>query len=229
MLPSKQTDLPKLATGKPATPARKRADWEAVERDYRTGRFTLRELEAKHGAGYADISRRAKREGWQKDLASVIRQATNAALLSDATTKAQSDATTVVLVAAELNKQVILGHRSELGEARVVAMDLLAELRGAALLATDAELLAQILAGAGADPRDEAEARKAVQKALGITSRVTSIKGLAETLTKLHAGERVAHGLDDEEKPGDSTEPPASVVGDPAAYYAWFVKQGAAK
>ena len=43
----------------------------------------------------------ARRAGWQKDLAAVIRQATNAALLSDATTKAQSDATTVVLVAAE--------------------------------------------------------------------------------------------------------------------------------
>ena len=93
-------------------PQNRRPDWEAVERDYRTGRFTLRELEAKHGAGYADISRRAKREGWQKDLAAVIRQATNAALLSDATTKAQSDATTVVLVAAEVNKQVILGHRA---------------------------------------------------------------------------------------------------------------------
>ena len=30
-----------------AAPPKKRADWDAIERDYRTGKFTLRELEAK--------------------------------------------------------------------------------------------------------------------------------------------------------------------------------------
>ena len=36
-----------------AVPARRRTDWEAVERDYRTGKFTLRELE---GLSYEEIA-----------------------------------------------------------------------------------------------------------------------------------------------------------------------------
>lgn len=100
----------------PAKPARKRVDWEAVERDYRTGKFTLRELEKKHGASYSEISRKAKREGWQKDLRQVIRAATDASLLRNTATKAQRSATDVVLVAAEQNTQIILSHRRQLRE-----------------------------------------------------------------------------------------------------------------
>lgn len=133
---------------------RRRIDWEAIERDYRTGKFTLRELEAKHVASYSEISRRAKREGWQKDLAAVIRQATNAALLADTATKAQSDATTVVLVAAEVNRQVILGHRTRLAQlskdadtarAKVIELaDSAADIREAAVVVGALEALARL-------------------------------------------------------------------------------------
>lgn len=45
---------------------RKKTDWEAVERDYRTGKYTLRELEARHGANNGLIARKSKKEGWTK-------------------------------------------------------------------------------------------------------------------------------------------------------------------
>lgn len=93
---------------------RKRIDWEAVERDYRTGKFTLRELEAKHGASYSEISRKAKKQGWTKDLRDVIKAATDAAVLRDIATEAQRSATDVVLVAAEVNAQVLASHRKRL-------------------------------------------------------------------------------------------------------------------
>jgi hypothetical protein len=180
---------------------RRRIDWEAVERDYRTGKFTLRELEAKHRAGYAKISARAKREGWTKDLADVVRQATKAALIAEVATaratEGQSEATSVVLAAAELNKQVILQHRAELRAARQIAMDLLAEVQSQRLLAADNELLAQVLAGEADDIKQIAEAQRVVHKALATGSRVSSIKALAETLTKLHLGERTAFSLDE--------------------------------
>lgn len=95
---------------------RRRIDWEAVERDYRTGKFTLRELEAKHHASYAQISRKAKQEAWTKDLREVIKQATDAALLRDHATKAQQAATDTILVAAEVNARVILSHRKRLAD-----------------------------------------------------------------------------------------------------------------
>lgn len=188
--------------------ARKRIDWEAIERDYRTGKFTLRELESKHGAENSTIARRAAKGGWSKDLATAVRQATNAKLIAAAVQQecstAQQNAATTVLAAAELNKQVILQHRTELQAARQLAMDLLAEVKQAALLDEHQELLAQILAGSGANPVDEAQCRQAVQKALATGSRVSSVKALAETLTKLHSGERVAFGLNDDQPPADT-------------------------
>lgn len=98
---------------------RRKVDWEAVERDYRTGRFTLRELEAKHGPAYATIGQRAKREGWTQDLRKVIKQATHAKLaesLVAQATQAHTQATqaltqSTVEVAAEAGKQVVLKHR----------------------------------------------------------------------------------------------------------------------
>ena len=60
MKPSKTTSQP--GASKPAA-KQSRHDWEAIERDYRTGLFSLRELEKKHGAGYADIARKAKKAG----------------------------------------------------------------------------------------------------------------------------------------------------------------------
>lgn len=132
MKSSKTTAPPKSGAGKTTPPARKRADWEAVERDYRTGRFTLRELEAKHGPNNATIGRRAEREGWTKDLSDAIRQATNAkviaATVQQECSSAQQSAATTVLAAAELNKQIILGHRTalrELGEKAETARDTL--------------------------------------------------------------------------------------------------------
>lgn len=184
---------------------RKRIDWEAVERDYRTGKFTLRELEAKHGAGYAKISGKAKALGWTKDLADVVRKATSAALIAEVATaratEGQTKATDVVLAAVELNKQVILQHRSELQATRELAMALLSEVKQAGALVDHKELLTQILAGEGADTVDVSLARQAVRRALETGSRVSSVKALAETLTKLHAGERVAFSLNDDQPP----------------------------
>jgi hypothetical protein len=191
----------------PDAPKRRRIDWEAVERDYRTGKFTLRELESKHGAGYAKISARAKENGWTKDLAAVVRKATSAALIAEVATaratEGQKATTDVVLAAAELNKQVILSHRDELRQARTLAMDLLAEVKSQRLLAAEKELLAQVLAGKAEDIKEISDAQRVVHKALATGSRVSSVKALAETLTKLHSGERVAFGLNEDQPPDD--------------------------
>ncbi len=204
---------PAPAATAPAKATRRRIDWEAVERDYRTGSFTLKELEAKHGAGFADISRHAKKEGWTKDLRKVVRQATSAAIIAESVKAAQSglqttnDANTNVVVAmAEANKEVILGHRRELIDARQVAHSLLAELSEAGLLLEHKALFALILAGESAEPVDIAQAQASISKALGIGNRVQALKSLADAMTKIQAAERVAFGLDekDDDKDKDS-------------------------
>lgn len=99
---------------------RRKVDWEAVERDYRATQMTLRELGAKHGCDHAAVARKASKGDWKKDLTSAVRKATNAKLVEQAVNSVVNDrqqaVTNVVLAAAELNKQVILGHRRRLGD-----------------------------------------------------------------------------------------------------------------
>jgi hypothetical protein len=101
---------------------RKVVDWEAVERDYRTGRLSLRELEAMHGPSASTIMRRARSKGWTQDLSDAIRQATNAAVIAERVQQecnaAQRSATGVVLEAAGLNARVLLRHQGHLERLR---------------------------------------------------------------------------------------------------------------
>ncbi len=99
-------------------PKKPKPDKGAVERDYRTGRFTLRELEAKHGVNNATISRWAAKEGWTQDLSIAIKQATNskliAAMVQQECSAAQHSAANTVLAAADVNVGVLLSHQRRL-------------------------------------------------------------------------------------------------------------------
>lgn len=197
----------KPAAGKKAAGvavARKhRTDWEAVERDYRTGKFTLRELEEKHGAFNSSIARKAKKDGWTQDLSRAIQQATNAklaeALVSDIASEGAQNASVTVLAAAEVNKQVILGHRKGLQELTSVKRTLLDQIQQAAALLPDlAEVIEMVR-----NPDDNGidRANDALRKAMSRSALVDDLKKLADVDEKVRKGEREAFGLDDVGQP----------------------------
>lgn len=105
---------------------RKPIDWDAIERDKRTGAFTLRELEAKYGVDNATIARKIKRDRaadptrWQEDLTEAVRQATSAKLMqatiSKEVSKGQQNVSNSVQAAADVNMRVVLAHRARLIE-----------------------------------------------------------------------------------------------------------------
>ncbi len=124
---SKPTNAPVGAAGV----GKRKTDWEAVERDYRTGAFTLREMADKYTISHQAISKQAKNKGWPQDLSIAIRQATKAKLVEELVAKevAKNESevakgvakgchavVNTVLAVAELNKQVIMSHRSRLTE-----------------------------------------------------------------------------------------------------------------
>lgn len=197
-------------------------DWEAVERDYRAGAYSLRELEAKHGVGYAQISKRAKKQGWLKDLRKAIRAATDAAIVKETVAQAQQDTTLSVLAVAEANKIIIFKHREDIEATRVVARDLLEEVRNARLLAEEQEMIASFLAGESATPAQEAQIRQTVRKALDFGNRVSSVKLLADTIAKLQDCERRSYNLDDQEPERPQQTPPVLIspgmMADPEAW-----------
>lgn len=47
-------------------------DWESIESDYRIGLKTLRQIASENGVTHGAINKRAKRDGWERDLSAKI-------------------------------------------------------------------------------------------------------------------------------------------------------------
>lgn len=164
-----------------ASTKKTRVDWDAVERDYRTGRFTLRELEAKHGVNNAQIARKKKAQGWTQDLSDAVRQATNAMLMTEIVSNeisaAQQNVSNAVLAAAEVNTRIIQGHRARLSA-----------------LHEAVDAAKQKLMTLGYDVADIREAAVLVQ----------AVGNLAAATKTLIEQERKAHNLDDDPDTSDN-------------------------
>lgn len=200
-----------LSASAPAPEKRKRTDWEAVERDYRTGQFTLRELEAKHGANNGLISRKAKKDGWTQDLSKAIKAATNAKLVEELVSKeissSQQKVSNTVLAAAELNKDVILGHRKDIRMLRNMAIDMASELDQIGKV--DLKSMASMLEDDSLTQEQVASLRESISAVTKLPARILSLQRLSQTISRAQAMERLAHGLDDPEAP-----PPVDEIGD---------------
>lgn len=176
---------------------RRKVDWEAVERDYRTSQLTLRELGEKHGCAHPAIARKAKAEGWQRDLTDAVKQATSSKLIQAAVTSAVTNrhqaVTNAVLVAAEVNTQVILGHRKGLNRITRIKEALLDQIEQAAQLMPElAEVIEMVR-----QPDDNGvdKANDALRKAMSRSGLVDDLKKLAEIDERVRKGEREAFNI----------------------------------
>ncbi len=192
-----------------APPKAKRADWDAIERDYRTAKFTLRELADKHGVTHTTISRKAEKLQWSKDLSEAIRQATNTKLVQQAVqqqcTTAHQNATEVVLVAAEVNMRVIMGHRHDLSDLADVKRTLLDQIKQAAANMSDlAEVIEMVR---NPDDNGMDRANDALKKAMGRSALIDDLKKLADVDEKVRKGEREAFGIESAADAPDAIKP----------------------
>ncbi|WP_347506189.1 hypothetical protein [Pseudomonas anguilliseptica] len=109
---------------------RQRYDWAAVERDYRTGQYSNRELSRLHGPSEAAIRKRAADGKWSRDLSEQIRQRvrekTTLAVAREVV-KAETDAE-IVEQAAEAGAEVIRGHQRMLRRAQDLTETLMDQL-----------------------------------------------------------------------------------------------------
>jgi hypothetical protein len=132
-------------------------DWEAIERDFRAGQLSVREIGAKHGVAPSSITRRADKDEaagrpWTRDLTGAVQARTKEKLVQPAES-AQSNAANAtqrahhralqaeqaIEEAAETNVQVILAHRGTITKARGITASLLDELEAGALASPKAK------------------------------------------------------------------------------------------
>ena len=109
-------------------------DWEKIEADYRAGILSLREIaEAHPGTNHVAIARKAKREGWSRDLSAKIRAKADAlvterTVTADVTAERRVSERDIIDANAQAIVSVRLSHRRDIQRSRSITMRLLEEL-----------------------------------------------------------------------------------------------------
>ena len=110
---------------------RKAIDWEAIESDYRAGQLSIRKVASRHGLTEGAIRKKAKTQGWLRDLTDKVKQATKEKLVRSEGT--QDDARTndedIIDDASNNAVSLVLSHRSSIREYRTISNRLATKLK----------------------------------------------------------------------------------------------------
>lgn len=198
---SKPTPAPVGAAG---------VDWEKIERFYRAGVKSTREIALEMGISHTAINKRAKNESWDRDLSAKIKAKADAKV-SRALVSSQVSVETAITekltveVEAEVQSRIRLSHRKDVGKARTLAMMLIEELERQTEQVPELARLGELMANPdGADKLNEL-----YHKIISLPSRTKTMKDMGDTLKTLIGLEREAFGI--ESTPGLQDTPPKRI------------------
>ncbi|OHY49252.1 hypothetical protein BBX45_07500 [Proteus mirabilis] len=178
----------------------KRPDWEAIESAYRAGVMSIREIASQYEITHQAISKRAKKEGWERDLkAKVKARAENLVAKREvaslvATEKAISERQ-LIEANAEVIANVRMEHRGDIRRARELTNNLFDELSAECADVPALRKLGKLMFSPDDNGRDKLN--EIYHSIISLPERVKSAKALSETLKNLVGLERQAYGLDD--------------------------------
>jgi len=105
-------------------------DWEGIEREYRAGVRSVREIAAEFEVSHTLINRRSREEGWERDLTAKIRAKADALVSKEAVSSLVSTDTKVpekaiVEANAAIQAQIRREHRTDIQKTKRIANKLL--------------------------------------------------------------------------------------------------------
>lgn len=194
------SDSPKNSA---ASGVRPKVDWEAIERDFRAGILSVREIAAAHGVSHTAVNKRAKADAWERDLKAKIMAKAEAevskrAVSTEVSTAQRATEREIVEANADVIVRVRMEHRTDIARSRRLTNALLLELeqqtdpQTLALLGDLGEMLRQ------PDERGNDKLNDIYQAVISLPERSKTMKVLVESLQKLVLLERQAFGLDAE-------------------------------
>jgi hypothetical protein len=172
-------------------------DWEVVEREYRAGVFSVREIGKRHSLPESSVRLHAKQSGWQRDLSQRVQEEVRAKL---ARTTEGSEAE-IVEAAAETVVQVVKVHREDIGRCRSLVELLFGQLNEAALHRNEIEN--SIIEATIEDSTKER--RNRMLRAVALPAHAATMRDLSQALRNAVVLERQAFNLDDQ--PTEAPEP----------------------
>lgn len=183
-------------------------DWEAVEREYRAGLRSLKDIGAEFGVSDAGIIKRAKRDGWVRDRSKKI-MAKAEALVSEKEVSAKVSAQTkiterqIVETNALMIAEKVISQREDVKRARSIVQKLFAEVEAECDHKEDFANIGELLADPDANGRDRLN--DAYRAAISLPERIKSAKALADALKVLIELERKVLRISDAPEQVNST------------------------
>ena len=202
---TKTPAAPKKPAGA-AVPVKAPPDWERIELDYRAGIKTLRQIADEHGISHVAVAKRAKRDGWTRDLAGKIQakadELVNKSLVTSAVTAEAKIAEKAVIDAnAQAVADIRLAHRGDIRRARNLTNSLLAELEAQTDPSTLSMLheLGELLRSE--DDNGQDRRNDLYMKVISLSERSKTMKTLADSLRLVVDMERTAFSMDKDQGP----------------------------
>lgn len=180
-------------------------DWERIEIDYRAGIKTLRDIADEHDISHGAINKRAKRDGWVRDLTAKI-QAKAAELVSKSAVSKEVSKTMRILESeiitanAVNNATIELKQRDDVTFGREVITSLIQELKEQIDNRADLEDLGEMMRNPDAYGNDKLNDQ--YKKVISFAGRVDNAKKLAEANKVQIELERRVYKIDTESSQG---------------------------
>jgi len=183
--------------------AKSKADWEAIEREYRAGILSVREIARRHGITEGPIRRKAKEKGWERDLTQKVKTRAQEKLsrsgedAQDATgdaTATRVDEARAVEENADRVVGVVTLHRRDIRTGRETVEMMLDELRAECKMPGLSEMAEQHIEESGASQREA----QAIRKAVSLPGRAGVMRDLSQSMQRLINLERQAYSIDED-------------------------------
>jgi hypothetical protein len=206
-------------------------DWEAIERDYRAGLLSLREMSSAHGVSHVTIKKRADREGWTRSLQPKIMARTEEIMaraeeiveqgatkeIAVALARDESEAAHCELMARdddliEANSRRIaavrMGHRKQITRMAGLSMTLLGELETQTIELASLEKLGELMRNPDETGMDRLN--DIYKRVISTPGRIDSMKKLSDTMKTVVSMEREAYSMN--AQPVDPTQANPMVI-----------------
>lgn len=175
-----------------------RTDWEMVEREYRAGTLSIREIAKNHGISDGAIRKKAKLSGWERDLSEKVNEKVRTELVrTEVRTQSAQTEREIIEIAAATVVQVVRGHRVQIRQGQALVELLTKQLIDVAGKREDFEAEIEVMT---ADDKGQ-ERYNRLMKAISLEKHSTIAGNLAVASKTWIGLERQAFSIKDESEP----------------------------
>ncbi|CNH62459.1 TPA: hypothetical protein ACPZOZ_003493 [Yersinia enterocolitica] len=176
-------------------------DWEAIESAYRAGLMSIREIASQHGITHGAINKRAKRDGWERDLKAKIKAKADALVSKrEVSTQVSTGKALSERILIEANAEVIanvrMEHRGDIRRAREITNALFDELGAECADIEALRKLGELMLQPDENGRDRLN--EVYQSIIALPERVKAVKALSDAMKNLIGLERQAYDIGDD-------------------------------